>query len=127
MFKTIFLCTNIVYKHKSRCLRPFSSLKLTILLIFLKILFVEGLRAKFTKNRPEFPQFFENRPRDLQKSPKSQQIHKDKNLRIPKHIDFLKICRFLLIWRPKVLDNFNHGFFMYFLQNKIEKKTYVNL
>ena len=50
-------------------------------------------------------QFFENCPRDLQKSPKlnfSQQIQKDKNLRIPKHIDFLKICRFLAIWWLKV-------------------------
>ena len=68
IFKTIFLCTNIVYKHKSRCLRPFSSLKLTILLIFLKILFVEGLRAKFTKTGPNFrnfskiaPETFKNR------------------------------------------------------------------
>ena len=27
-------------------------------------------RAKITKNRPEFPQFFENHPRDLKKLPK---------------------------------------------------------
>ena len=48
-------------------------------------------RAKITKNRPEFLQFFENHPRDLKKLPKinfSQQILKDKNLRIPKHTDF---------------------------------------
>ena len=76
---------------------------------------------------------FRKLPRDLQKSTKlnfSQQIKKDMNLRIPKHIDFLKIGQFLVIWWPKAFRQLLKKFmvfFMYFLQNQIETKTYVNL
>ena len=108
IFKTIFLCTNIVYKHKSRCLRPFSSLKLTILLIFLKILFVEGLRAKFTKTGPNFrnfskiaPETFKNR-QNLNKFIKIRIWEFQSTLIFWKFVDF---CRFggLKFWTTLIM------------------------
>ena len=38
---TVFLCTNNVHRHYSRCLRPFLYVKQTIFLRFLNILFLE--------------------------------------------------------------------------------------
>ena len=121
----MFLYKHNVSKHQSR---PFSFIKWTFFLRFLNILLLECLKAKFEKNRPKFQQFFKNRPGDLQKSPKlnfSQQIWKDKNLKIPKHTNFLKIGQFLAILWPIVSGLFlkkNIMFFCVFFTKSIWDK-----
>ena len=128
---TVFLFTNNVYKHYSRLIRPFSNSKW---IFFFKFLNIFGSETKIQKIKSQISAFFKNHARGLQKLPKlnfSQEISKNVNLRIPKNIDFfLKIGLLLVIW-PKAFTQValkeSLFFFMYFLQNQIETKTYVNL
>ena len=128
---TVFLFTNNAYKHYSRLIRPFSNSKWIFFFKFLNIFVSE---TEIQKIKSQISAFFKNHARGLQKLPKlnfSQEISKNVNLRIPKHIDFfLKIGLLLVIW-PKAFTQvaFKKSWFFscIFYKIKSRPKTYVNL